>query len=235
MIKHPIALSAALVALSATAAVAQPDQAPLSPAVRDAIAKPMEALDKALAAQASAPPPASDREKLEAMGRIDQSWRYYMGELKLDGLSTDEVKAAYAAITARTEPIDRANLSDVMSMRPMEGWFPMSTYGKAATDAAYHIVNHSNLSAMKSVIGPMGEMARRGEADPVDYATLYDRVQTRQNKPQRYGTQFDCVDHKPTPFPLEDPARVEAWRAQMKFPITFADHVKGLAEHNARC
>ena len=195
----------------------------------------MDALDKALAAEAAAPALASDRERLESMGRIDQSWRLHMGELALDGLSAEEVKAVYAAITARTEPIDRGNLSNLMSMRPMEGWFPISSYGQAASEAAFHIVNHSNLSAMKSVIGPMGEMARRGEADPVNYATLYDRIQINQDQPQRYGTQFDCVDHKPSPYPLEDPARVEAWRAQMRFPITFAELVKGFADRGIHC
>lgn len=227
-------LVAALVAAALVGqAAAQPPA--VSPAVRTAIAKPMEALDAALAKEAATPPPASDREKLESMGRIDQSWRVHMGELALQGLSAEDIKAAYAAIADRTDPIDMANLAAMMGMRPMEGWFPISSYGEAATDAAFHIVNHSNLSAMKSVIGPMGQLARRGEANPVNYATLYDRVQTGQNRPQRYGTQFDCVDHRPVPFPLEDAAKVEALRAQMKFTITFAEHVKGLAEHDARC
>jgi hypothetical protein len=219
----------------ADGAAAQTAAPVLSPAVRAAIAKPMEALDAALAKEAAAPPPASDREKLESMGRIDQSWRSFMGDLKLDGLTPDEQKAAYAAIAARTDPIDNEQLAMVMGLRPMEGWFPISAFGPEAAEAAFHIVQHGSLSAQKSVLPAMTAMAARGEVNRQEYAALYDRVQIRQGKPQRYGTQFDCVDHRPVPVPLEDPARVEALRASMKCPITFADHVKGLAEHDARC
>jgi hypothetical protein len=227
-------LVAALVAAALVGqAAAQPPA--VNPAVRTAIAKPMDALDAALAKEAAAPPPASDREKLESMGRIDQSWRYFMGELKLDGLTPDEQKAAYTAIAERTEPIDNEQVATVMGLRPMEGWFPISTYGRDAALAAFNIVQHGSLAAQKSVLPAMTQLAGRGEVDTVQYAAMYDRVQVRQGKPQRYGTQFKCVDNRPVLEPLEDPARVEALRATMKIPITLADLVKGLAQRDARC
>lgn len=45
-------------------------------------------------------------------------------------------------------------------------------------------------------------------------AFLQDRVRTMSGKPQYYGTQFDVDENGwPTPFPIEDPARVNERRA----------------------
>ena len=215
-------------------ALSQSPQPPLSPSVRAAIAKPMDALDKALAADAAAPPPSSDRERLERMGKIDQSWRYYMGELKLDGLTPDEVKAAYAAVAARTEPIDSANLEAVMAMRPKEGWFSKSAYGEVAVEAAFNIVEHGDTGAQERVLPFLAAGVAAGEVNGWQYANMFDRVQVARSRPQRYGTQFRCVEHRVVPYPLENEANVETLRAPMGFPITFAEQAKGLAER-AHC
>ena len=227
------AAAASLAAILAGTAVAQ--EVKLSPAVQGAIAKPMDALDKALAADAALPPAASDRERLIRMGRIDQSWRYYMNELKLDGLTEAEIKAAYAAVTARTEPIDEGQLKQVMTMLPKEGWFSISAFGEEAAMAAFHIVNHGDLATQKMVLPQIEAMALRGEAEGRSFATMYDHVQVSDGKPQRYGTRFDCVDHHLAPYPLEDVSRVEALRAALKFDgPSFAEQAKGLAERG-RC
>jgi hypothetical protein len=228
------AWAAAAILFAAAQAAAQPAEPPLSEAVRAAIRKPVEALEAALAKEAASEP-ASDRERLESLGRIDQSWRSHMGEVKVDGLSPEDAKVAFEAIRARTEPIDRSNLATMMGLRPADGWFTISGYGKEATDAAFHIVEHGSLSAQKSALQSMAGLVARREVDTAQYAALYDRVQVGQGKPQRFGTQFQCVDHKPLPYPLEDEAKVEALRTAMKISPTFAEQVKGLAEHDARC
>jgi hypothetical protein len=235
MNEHLKSMAIGVLLLTAAASGPAGAQPALSPAVRAAIAKPMDALDKAMAAEAAAPPATSDRERLERMGRIDQSWRQYMGELNLERLSPDEATAAYAAIAARTEPIDNANLTAVMAMRPAEGWFLISKYGQEAAEAAFHIVQHSDLAQQQIVLPFIAAAAAKGEAEGRSYAAMYDRVQIQQGKPQRYGTQFRCVDHRPTPYPLEDAARVEELRAPFKLWTTFAEQVKGLAEAGASC
>ena len=61
-----------------------------------------------------------------------------------------------------------------------------------------------------------------GEAEAKHLAYLSDRVAMHRGRPQRYGTQFvsrdgDLVprDGDLVPHELEDPARVDAWRAEV--------------------
>lgn len=200
-----------------------------------AIAAPISALERALSEEEQRPPAATDSERLERMGAIDQSWRRYMGELRFEGLSAEEIKASYAAIVARTEPIDQRHRDQVMAMLPEKGWFSFSAYGHKAAEAAFHIINHSDLETRLQVLPALERMAAAGEADPADFATMYDRVQKQQGRPQRYGTQFDCVEHRPVLYQLEDPARVEEFRRQMNFGLSLVDHLRGLEERQVRC
>lgn len=197
-------------------------------------AKPLTALYQALAADAALPRATSDRERLERLGRIDQSWRDHMGELDVAGLTPEETRAVYALIAARTEPVDRANLAAVLAMRPKDGWFTISAYGREASEAAFHIVQHGDEQARARVLPFIAQAAERGEVDGQEFAKMYDRVQTDQGKPQRYGTQFHCVANRMVPRPLEDEARVEALRAPFNLGVTFAEHVRGVAK-TSRC
>ena len=223
------------IALAALAAGIAPLFAQDQAKIAAAIAAPMAALDRALAEEAQRPAAASDAERLERMGAIDQSWRPHMGRLRLEGLSAEEVREAFAAIVARTEPIDLRHRDEVMAMLPAEGWFSFSAYGRKAAEAAFHIIQHSDLETQLEVLPALERMALAGEADTTAFAAMYDRVQKSQGKPQRYGTQFDCVEHRPVLYRLEDPARVEEFRRQMKFELTLAEHVRGLEQRQVGC
>lgn len=229
-----VVLAFALSAGNGSHAQAHPPEIWSSQKVLAVIAKPMEALYKALAADAALPRPTSDRERLERLGKIDQSWRYYMGELDFEGLTPEETRAVYDAIAARTEPIDRANLAAVMAMRPREGWFTVARYGSEASEAAFHIVQHGDSATRERLLPDLASAAAQGDIDGEDFATMYDRVQTGLNRPQRYGTQFRCIDHRPVAYPLEDEAQIETFRAPLKFKETFAERARVLAE-KARC
>lgn len=51
---------------------------------------------------------------------------------------------------------------------------------------------------------------------------MFDRVAISEDRPQRYGTQFRCDGGKWRPYPLEDEARVEAFRRDAGVAWTFA-------------
>lgn len=200
-----------------------------------AIAIPMRALDAALAREAALPLATSDAERLIRLGAIDQSFRLQLHKLKLDGLTPELVKAAFAAIAARAKPIDQRNRDAVMGMLPEEGWFSIAAYRKEAAEAAFHIINHADADAQRQVLPAIERMALRGEADPTNFATMYDKLQIKLGLPQRYGTQFVCVDHRRELYRLEDPARVEALRMAMKFRISLAEMLKQRSENSKRC
>lgn len=203
--------------------------------VEAAIAAPMHALDAALAREAALPPATTDAERLERMGAIDQSFRLQMHKMPLKDLSAEQVKAAYAAIAARTEPIDQRNRDAVMAMLPKEGWFSFTAYGRPASEAAFHIINHSDLETQQKVLSAFERLAMQGEADRAEFATMYDRVQKGLGRPQRYGTQSDCVDGRSVPYKLEDPERVEERRRPMGFRFTFAAMAQRQAKASLRC
>lgn len=226
----PVGVIAVLLALVPAQIAAEQDAA-----VNAAIAAPMRALDAALAREAALPPATTDAERLERLGTIDQSFRLQMHKMPLKGLSAEQVKAAYAAIAARTEPIDQRNRDAVMAMLPKEGWFSFTAYGRPASEAAFHIINHSDLDTQQKVLPAFERLAMQGEADRADYATMYDRVQKGLGRPQRYGTQSECVDGRWAPYKLEDPERVEERRRPMGFRVTFAEMEQRLAKSLRRC
>jgi hypothetical protein len=70
-----------------------------------------------------------------------------------------------------------------------------------------------------------------GDADPVHYAYLLDRVRMADGLEQLYGSQFVTgADGELTPWPVDDPAKVEARRARLGLP-SFRQHAAAMAEH----
>ena len=77
--------------------------------------------------------------------------------------------------------------------------------------------------------------AALGDADPVHYAYLCDRVRMADGRPQLYGSQFVRADHGGlVPWHLDDLARVEARRVRLGLP-PFAEHARAVAaEYKSR-
>lgn len=74
-----------------------------------------------------------------------------------------------------------------------------------------------------------------GEADPVHFAYLHDRVRMNDGRDQLYGSQFVLDDSgEVIPWHLDDPAKVEERRRRLGLP-TFAEHAAEMtrqwAEH----
>jgi len=74
-----------------------------------------------------------------------------------------------------------------------------------------------------------------GDADPVHYAYLCDRVRMADGRDQLYGSQFVRNEHgRLVPWHLDDLERVDARRHRLGLP-PFAEHVQAVtAEYRAR-
>lgn len=198
-------------------------QAPTSQSGQAAAAPVVQAIEAALQADAALPAPKSTREKLERMGRLDQAGRRRIPEVERANLTPDERMEARRAIGAAIEPVDKANYEALKSLIPADGWFTLEEHGQEAVDAAFHILQHSgDLETMKLMLPRLEEAARRGDVAPYAFAAFFDRVSVMQDKPQRYGTQYRCVEGKLQFQPLEDPANVESFRTELNMPRTFA-------------
>ena len=61
-------------------------------------------------------------------------------------------------------------------------------------------------------------MAAAGEADPGDFATMYDRVQKSQGRPQRYGSQFSFRQGHLVADSIADMKALDSLRAAVGLP-----------------
>lgn len=173
--------------------------------------------------QSRLPPPASVREQLERMGRLDQAGRRAIAKIDFRRLSVEDGRRVSSAIGDAIEPVDQANVEALLGMLPEEGWFTISEFGPEASAAAFHIVQHSDLALRKRVLPRLEPLAKSGEIEGSDYASMFDRVATEEGRPQRYGTQFRCRGGKQESYPIEDLEQAEELRRSLGFQQTLAE------------
>lgn len=206
------------VLLTATAA---PAEIALTPEASALIAPVHEAYVKVEREQAALPPATNDRERLQRMGDLDQVGRVAQEKIVFTKLPEGQRTLAEAASWTEIQTHDLANQNALRTMIPAEGWFRKSVIGSKAATAAFLIVQHAANAPdlMRATLPKFREMVQQGEADGSQYALLYDRVAIMvENRPQRYGTQVQCVDGRASPGKLEDPEHLEALRASVGLP-----------------
>jgi hypothetical protein len=179
--------------------------------------------------QAALPPPRNDRERLERMGALDQAGRMMIGEVDVSVLAPEQRAAAFSAISAIIDPIDRANQKSLLAMVPPEGWFLRSQYGEQAAAAAFHIVQHGDETLWRRFLPALEPLVGTGEVQGEAYAKMYDRLAISEDRPQRYGTQFICNEARWTLAPLEDEAQVGARRAGVGITTPLSVYVEHMA------
>ena len=189
----------------------------LSPAAAALIAPVHEAFARVKTQQAQQGPATDVRGKLVRLGELDQAGRDVMQVTDLSSLSPDERTAASTVVWQEIDAQDAADRAALNELLPKAGWFTVPLYGKAASKAAWSVVQHQTGDApfMAAMLARMAGPAHRNEVDSSDYALLFDRVAMLQNKEQTYGSQFVCVDHHWTLYKLADPADVDARRRNL--------------------
>ena len=97
------------------------------------------------------------------------------------------------------------------------GWPTISLVGKDGSKAAWLIVQHAILDNefMKRCLELLQNAVNEHDAEPWCFAYLKDRVLTMEGKAQIYGTQFDVIDGKVVPFPIENPKIVNELRKNL--------------------
>jgi len=116
----------------------------------------------------------------------------------------------------RLESIDADNTAWMKTLVARHGWPTLAAAGAEACGNAWLLVQHADrdVAFQEHCLALLEAAVARGEAEKKHLAYLSDRVAMHRGRPQRYGTQFRQVDGKLEPYTLEDPARVDAWRAE---------------------
>ncbi len=109
--------------------------------------------------------------------------------------------------------VDEENTRRLGQIVERQGWPTFSLVGKDGAKAAWILVQHADHDPkfQRKCL----ELMKKEPHDQIfrdDLAYLTDRVLLAEGKKQVYGTQFDLVDGKCRPRPLEDPANVDRRR-----------------------
>ena len=113
-------------------------------------------------------------------------------------------------LARRTMDTDSTNLQLVSRILSETGYPRKSKVGDFATLTVWMIIQHSDLGRIKQFLPQLEEAARRGDLDPAYLAATKDRIDIREGRPQKYGTQFNA--------PLLDASRVNEWRKEVGLP-----------------
>lgn len=171
------------------------------------------------------------RELLARAGK-DQLYRHAYtsgGTVWGEGLSEGAMSRVHAFLAREICEIDAGNTAWLDADVATNGWYRISTHGQAASSAAWLMAQHADNrpAFQRRVLALLEPLAAARDIRPANYAYLYDRVATGENRPQRYGTQGRCVARgRWEPDTLEDPDRVEALRAEVE--------IGALADYQAR-
>ena len=118
-----------------------------------------------------------------------------------------ESPARVEKLARRAMDTDSTNLQLVSRILSETGYPRKSKVGGFATQTVWMIIQHSDLGRIKQFLPQLEEAARRGDLAPAYLAATKDRIDIREGRPQKYGTQFNC--------PLLDSLRVNEWRQEV--------------------
>jgi len=120
-------------------------------------------------------------------------------------------------LAERLAAVDADNTSWMKQLVTRHGWPTIAHVGEEGAGNAWLLVQHADqdVDFQEQCLVLLRAAVAQGQADRTNLAYLEDRVATHRGRPQRYGTQFVSKDGGLEPYQLEDPARVDEWRAEV--------------------
>jgi hypothetical protein len=118
-------------------------------------------------------------------------------------------------VLAMEEKNKQENEQQLITLLDQYGWPTASQVTEVAAAGAALIINHAS-HELRAKYFPMLEQAfNQGEAQPLRYAKMKDRLLVEEGKKQLYGTQLQFVDRERVPRPIQDPEYVDQRRAEI--------------------
>ncbi len=111
---------------------------------------------------------------------------------------------------------DSLNLVLVDTILSQYGFPSRDVVGDFGNQAVWLVFQHADLDYQKRFLPQFEAAVARGDMAPLYLAMLRDRIDVREGRPQRYGTQIDEKGHL---APLLDPTRVNQWRQEVGLPV----------------
>ena len=118
-------------------------------------------------------------------------------------------------LARRALTTDSLNLVLVGEILSQYGFPKKERVGDFGNQAVWLVFQHANLEYQKKFLPQLEAAVSHGDIAPMYLALLRDRIDVREGKPQRYGTQ---INDKGNLAPLLDASRVNQWRQEVGLP-----------------
>ncbi len=107
------------------------------------------------------------------------------------------------------------NTKRLLKLLDKYGWPTASQVTEFAAAGAALIINHTSYELRSKYFPLLKKAFEKGEAQPLRFAKMQDRLLVEEGKEQLYGTQIKFEDLVRTPFPIKDPVNVDERRAKI--------------------
>ncbi len=108
-----------------------------------------------------------------------------------------------------------ANTERLLTLLDQYGWPTASQVTEFAAAGAALIINHTSYELRSKYFPLLKEAFEKGEAQPLRFAKMQDRLLVEEGREQLYGTQIKFENLEKTPFPIKDPEKVDKRRAKI--------------------
>lgn len=106
--------------------------------------------------------------------------------------------------------IDLLNQGEVKCLLQEYGYPRKSKVGNMAAQAPWLVIQHADLETQKALLPQLKAACQNGDLPKAMIAALEDRIEIREGRPQKYGTQTGCK--------LLDKTKVNQWRKAVGLP-----------------
>ncbi len=130
----------------------------------------------------------------------------------------DTLRTALLAMARRpADPLNADRLWDILD--DYEAWPGVRLVGDDGERAAWLVAQLADAELQRRALPHVEAAVDEGDAHPSHYACLLDRVRMSEGRPQVYGSQFVVHDDDTlSPWPIEDPGRVDQRRFRVGLP-----------------
>ena len=118
-------------------------------------------------------------------------------------------------ILAMEEKNLKENEKRLLELLDKYGWPSTSEVTEYAAAGAALIINHTTYELRSKYFPMLEESFKKGEAQPLRYAKMRDRILIEEGEKQLYGTQIIFENLLREPYPIKDPEYVDKRRAEI--------------------
>ena len=118
-------------------------------------------------------------------------------------------------VLAMEEENMKENEKKLLELLDQYGWPTASEVTEYAAAGAALIINHTTYELRSKYFPMLEEAFRKGEAQPLRYAKMRDRLLVEEGKEQLYGTQIKMENLVREPYPIQDSEQVDQRRAEI--------------------